>query len=76
MTSAIVWFTGLPSCGKSRLARRVQIQLARPGAQSPAPAARLLELKLARKPAQILQLQRSPCVETALPRTMPHKCGA
>jgi len=29
MTSAIVWFTGLPSSGKSRLARRVQIQLAR-----------------------------------------------
>jgi adenylylsulfate kinase len=28
MTGAIVWFTGLPSSGKSRLARRVQARLA------------------------------------------------
>lgn len=28
MTGAIVWFTGLPSSGKSRLARRVQAALA------------------------------------------------
>jgi len=27
MTGAIVWFTGLPSAGKSRLARRVQARL-------------------------------------------------
>jgi adenylylsulfate kinase len=29
MTGAIVWFTGLPSSGKSRLARRVQARLTR-----------------------------------------------
>jgi adenylylsulfate kinase len=29
MTGAIVWFTGLPSSGKSRLARRVQARLGR-----------------------------------------------
>ncbi|HYQ28404.1 MAG TPA: adenylyl-sulfate kinase [Polyangiaceae bacterium] len=29
MTSAIVWFTGLPSSGKSQLARRVQARLTR-----------------------------------------------
>jgi adenylylsulfate kinase len=29
MTGAIVWFTGLPSSGKSRLARRVQARLVR-----------------------------------------------
>ena len=31
MSGAIVWFTGLPSSGKSRLARRVQARLAREG---------------------------------------------
>lgn len=31
MTGAIVWFTGLPSSGKSTLARRVQRRLARLG---------------------------------------------
>jgi len=31
MTGAIVWFTGLPSSGKSRLARRVQTRLTHEG---------------------------------------------
>lgn len=34
MTGAIVWFTGLPSSGKSTLARRVQRRLARAGRAS------------------------------------------